>query len=547
MRALAMLERWLPILAVAGLMLLLGDIWVARAPYPFDLEWMEGGMLAHAWRLEHGLPLYVPPGPDFAPFIYPPGYSAVVAGLGSIFGLSPTLGRAVSLVGALAAAAALVFGIRREGGSWPLAVGVGAVFLGAYPATGAFYDVVRPDGLAVGLMAWSVVLALRPGRGAPVASGLLLAAAFLCKHNLALLGVPIALGLAVRSWRHALQFTLASAGPALLAVGWLQWSSDGHFLTYLLEVPRSHRMIWDRALFDTPAELGTAYPFVLGTIGWALLLRGLAAPHPLPRWLATTAPLWIGVGVAWAGTYHPPQPPLSKLGAAIAYWAVVVGIAGPLLRLGGRDWWSWRAVTGLGLAATTLGSSLLMRAHDGGFINVHMPLLWVLALGFGVVLIRWSHTRTVPMRLLVTGVLVAQVVHAATRLDRDKLVPTAEDEAAGWAFVERARPIDGPVLSPFAAWLPVYAGKPPSVHAMALWDLNYPEGPYVDDLRVVKNALRDDHWPIAFGGTHYFVGPLAADYEPIEVIVPEQGRVFAPRTGLRAYPWRVMVPIPGSE
>lgn len=550
MRALALAERWLPILAAVGLLAVLGDIWLARVAYPFDLEWMEGGMLAHAWRLVEGLPLYVPPGPDFAPFIYPPGYAAVVAALGSVVGLSPMLGRLVSLAGILAAAAALGFGVRQQGGSWPITLGAAAVFLGTYPSAGAYFDIVRPDSLALGLASWSIVLALQEERWAPVASGGLLAAAFLCKHNFALLGVPLVIGLGVRDWRAAARFAAASMGPALAVVGWLQWSSGGHFLTYLLEVPRSHNYISSRATIDTWLEVGTALPFVLGAIGWGLFLPGVEAARRWPRWLVVTVPLWLGVGVAWAGTYVPPPPDsrLSSLGAAIAYWAVVVGIAGPLLRLLGRRWWSARAVLGLGVGLVALGMSLLMRAHDGGFVNVHMPLFWVCSFGFGVLLTRWSrHPGTPPMRALITGLLVAQLAYAAGRVDRSRYVPTEADVAAGWAFVERARPIEGPILSPFAAWLPVYAGKPPSIHAMALWDCNYPDGPYVDDLRRVRDALRADHWPLAFGGNHYFVGPLTADYEPLEVLVEEGGPVFLPKTGFRAHPWRTMVPIVGQE
>ena len=32
-----------------------------RVGYPYDLEWMEGGMLHHAQRIHDGLGIYVPP------------------------------------------------------------------------------------------------------------------------------------------------------------------------------------------------------------------------------------------------------------------------------------------------------------------------------------------------------------------------------------------------------------------------------------------------------------------------------------------------------
>lgn len=70
-----------PALAAASLVLNVVRGFLARRTHPFDLEWMEGGMLAHAWRIVHGLPLYPEPGPEWIPYVYPPGYAAVLAAL----------------------------------------------------------------------------------------------------------------------------------------------------------------------------------------------------------------------------------------------------------------------------------------------------------------------------------------------------------------------------------------------------------------------------------------------------------------------------------
>ena len=44
-------------------------IFAHRIGYPFDLEWMEGAMLIHVWRMQRGLPIYVEPSLDFIPFV----------------------------------------------------------------------------------------------------------------------------------------------------------------------------------------------------------------------------------------------------------------------------------------------------------------------------------------------------------------------------------------------------------------------------------------------------------------------------------------------
>ena len=50
-----------------------------RIDYPFDLEWIEGGLLDHAVRIQSGQPLYQAPDVDFVPSLYAPLYMRVAA------------------------------------------------------------------------------------------------------------------------------------------------------------------------------------------------------------------------------------------------------------------------------------------------------------------------------------------------------------------------------------------------------------------------------------------------------------------------------------
>ena len=430
------------------------------------------------------------------------------------------------------------------------------MFLGTYPmAVGALLRHRTPGRTRDGdSTAWSIVLALRGTErahrrrlGAAARRSLPLQAQLRpVRHPRSCPRAGVA-GLCATAVQFTARLgrTRAGSGSRLL-----QWSSGGHFLTYLLAVPRSHVMLWTRGWYDTPAELGHALPLAWGACGWALYLRAAAITPPRLRAATAIIPMWLGVMAAWLGTYVP-IPGLVPLASALAFWALVTGGVSALWLVAlpaGRAHITWRTGLLLGTGLTAVVLSVAMRAHDGGFINVHMPLFWVLALGFGVVLSQWrASTPTPVVRIVVAAALTLQLGYATLHIDRTALVPTAEDAAVGWQFVDKARELDGPILSPFASWLPVYAGKPPSVHAMALWDLDREGGPYVDDLRSIRNALRDDYWVLAFGGHHFFLGPLADDYAPLDTIIEESDSTFAPRTGLRAYPWRTMVPIPGVE
>ena len=46
----------LPLVFMAlGLVVLMVQIFASRIPHPYDLEWMEGGMLLHGTRVQQGL------------------------------------------------------------------------------------------------------------------------------------------------------------------------------------------------------------------------------------------------------------------------------------------------------------------------------------------------------------------------------------------------------------------------------------------------------------------------------------------------------------
>ncbi|HZS42180.1 MAG TPA: hypothetical protein VFF06_35365, partial [Polyangia bacterium] len=156
-------------------------LFARRAAYPYDLEWMEGGMLCHALRLVEGKPLYAPPSVEFVPFLYTPLYPAILAVLSKLFGLGYGLGRAVSILGF---GAALVLGYvfaRREGGSRACAFAAMALPAAAFVPTGAWYDLARPDSLFLGLTTAGLLVGWwkrRSQAGVAIAAALLVAAFF---------------------------------------------------------------------------------------------------------------------------------------------------------------------------------------------------------------------------------------------------------------------------------------------------------------------------------------------------------------------------------
>jgi len=425
------------LLLVSGLQLWeLGQAVATRFGYGYDLEWMEGAMLVAAARARDGLPIYTEPSPDYIPFIYPPTYTALLGALGHLFPLGYPLGRALSILGTGAAALAIGWAAVRAGARWPLAVGCAALFLGTYAETGSFFDLVRLDGLSIGLLGWALAFAVGPGRRDAVVGGLLLAAAFTLKHHAAIFGFPLVLWRwRAHGRREALAFAVAAAAPALLFTIAMELVSGGLFLVWLLGVPASHGMVVDRLL---PAVSLSFDPFRYS--GTGAMMECIHAA-PLVWLLALGQPRWMK-GTAWP----------------------------------------W-----VGLVALVTVS--LMRGHTGGYTNVLIPMMWAQALW--PALVAGASPRPW-LAHVVTALVAVQVWFGRDALER--LVPTERDAERGAALVEQIRALPGTVLIPHAPWYAVLAGKEPGFALITLWDINHERGPYYRDVRRVRKALETGRW-----------------------------------------------------
>jgi len=416
--------------AVFIVVLLLQTFW-ARVGYPFDLEWMEGGMLVHAQRVMDGEPLYVEPSSEFIPFIYPPLYHWVLGWSAKLLGLSYGLGRTIALVGTLLAAAGAAAAVGGEKRGWLLGLGAGALYLTGYDESGSFYDVVRADGMLMALLAWSLVAARH---GWVRAAGILLTLAYLSKHTAALFGLPVLWWL----WRYrdrqtALRFAGWSMVPALAATAAIQLSGDQLFLTYLVAVPGGHPFVLQRFFPQTPLDL----------LNFLLPLNVFA----------------LGVLGFWWIRERQWEP-------GAVFWAANGGLAILL--------------------------SMVMRGHHGGYVNVLMPGLWAVsvwgALAVGWARQRWPHLATVGL----TSVLVATQLWLG-RWEPQAWIPSPDAVLAGERLVEEVAKIEGEVFVPHAPWILVQAGKAPTVHLIALWDIDHKSGPlweHVADIQADMDAQR---------------------------------------------------------
>jgi hypothetical protein len=433
-------------------LLLLATAIAGRVGYPYDLEWMEGGLLHHAQRVQDGLGIYGPPSIDFIPYLYTPLYPSLLAVLGGVFGLTYQLGRALSVLGLLGLLAVALSSIVGRGHA-RVAPAIAASLLGyglfaaAYPYMEGWYDLVRADtlflflvtaGLA-GLARWS-----RAGRGlaghARVAAGAtLLALGFFCKQT----GIIyVALGgmiVLVVQWRRAFTYAAVAGVIGLGGCALLQNTTDGWFWIYVREIHAAHDFNSDR-FYKSFENILWHFPAmtIVTAVGLAAVAATVIVKRTLPRgthalllWAPAFAVSTLIGAVGWGTEFAH----FNAYMPAFLHGGLAAGAAVVAIHACARAWWADRpgaeyGVTAIGVAAA-IPLALACYAH------------------------RWQ-PRT--------------------------FEPRPRDVAAGDALIARIRAIDGEVWMPSHPWYLELAGKTPRVHRMGIKDVTWRQARKVEGL-----------------------------------------------------------------
>jgi hypothetical protein len=404
--------------AILALAVFLG-LSVLRLTYPFELEWLEGGVLQHVARVAAGAPLYVQPSPGFTSFSYPPLYFFLAAAATRLLGPGFAALRLVSLLASLGCIA-LVFDIVRRSTrrAFPAAVAAG-LFVATYGVSGFWFDLARVDSLAILLLLLGVRLAwFHPGRAGSVAAGLAFGLSFLAKQSaLACLALLLpALFVARRRQAAWLAVTLAVllAGTTLV----LDAVSHGWYSYYVFRVRSG---------------------IVCGSIHWNSLasfwMRDLAAPFGIAMVL---------------GLYY--------LVRRVPLWRREVEGA-RLALLGGLVFGAW-----------------VCRMEPGVFSNGSIPAYAAVAIlaGLGLQEVLGPPERAATRRRALTAVclgLAVLVQFAGLGYRPADALPRRGDRRAGELLLARLAQVKGRVFLPQHPYLLERAGLPSHAHAGCVDDV----------------------------------------------------------------------------
>jgi hypothetical protein len=438
-----------------------------RCSFPWDLDWMEGGMLLHAARLLRGKSIYAKPSIEFIAYFYTPLYAYVLAGLSHLTGgLSFALGRGVSLTASLATMGMLFYAARREQGSSLAGLFAVGLYAALFRVAGAFYDLARVDSLSLALLlAASLVAYYVPTLRGSALAAVLTVLAFFTKQTSAAIGVAIAAPLLLRNVRHGLVYLGVGALLGALGALWLERTSDGWFSFYIYRGHQQHGFSAHGLLLGFWSDVLFLCPFVL------LVPTFGASYGRRTRWLAlAAAAFWL---VAFSAKLSVLDGKLNEHYKALWY----VSESHSILV------WSALAMLLLLTAARWLARDEPLRAPDSFFLWLWLGAALASALNYST---QWAFSNCF-MPIAVFGSLYSGMVLAEQRgpalacamllqlgalyHDPRAQVPSAADrEAVQQVFTTLAR-FPGPVLMPAHPFYSYVRDGTLHAHAMGFSDV----------------------------------------------------------------------------
>jgi 4-amino-4-deoxy-L-arabinose transferase-like glycosyltransferase len=384
-----------------------------RLGYPYDLDFIEDGLLLTSLRVADGQSVFIPPSADFTPHVYMPLFTWLGGLVFAVTGPGLPPLRWLSLA-ALMTSTGLIFWItRRESGQSWLGLVAAGLLLGGYRLSGFGYELARVDSLFVALTLGGLTIATYAAskKAGLIAAGVVLALAFFTKQTGLIFGVGVfgyLLGtIGRRAWWFGATFGLLAIIPA----AGLNWLSDGWFWYYTVHIAGINPLEWGRVLHYVGPEL-------LGQMGGLTMLALMTA----------------GLAVRRVGRRIIAMPP----------------------------WLGW-----LGLAVLVSG---LGRASVGGNVNNLMPGYTLLCLAPALL---WREWRARPHRWgrwgigLICGLVLLQFALGAYNPGRYQ--PTPAMRRSGDRLIAALAETEGEVLVMMHPWYAGLAGKRPSAQVAALW------------------------------------------------------------------------------
>lgn len=395
-----------------------------RIAYPYDLDFIENGMLMQSLRHAEGQPVFIAPSGEFAPNVYMPLYSWLGGLLFQLTGPGYAPLRTLSFAATIVTTGLIFYITYRESQKRWVALACAGLYLGGYRLSGFWYELIRVDSLYVMLVLTAFILAIYSGhkpRGV-LAAASILALAFFTKQTAVVLAVMLLphfsrYGLHLGRYglyvgRHAPLFAISFTVLAIGPYGLLNWLTEGWLYFHTFGIATSEKILVERILHYLFSE-------IFGVMGMLSTVM--------------TGALVLAVRRTSLFGFLQAQP---------WFYGVAAGIL----------------VSGLG------------RAPEGGNLNNLMLVYALLCLAPSLLAREiWRERSSAPRwaEAALTGAIVLQLALGAYNPLR--YIPTPTMRAQGSELIAHLRAEPGPVLVLMHPYYAVLAGKEPATQIIHLW------------------------------------------------------------------------------
>ncbi len=486
------------LLLIASVLYLLMFLFVAfnRIGYPYELEWMEGGMVDHVIRVMEGRPLYTEPSLEFIPFLYTPFYYYLSSCVSTITGVGFMPLRLVSFVSTLICFLLIFHFVYRATNSWFCGMLALGMFAASFSVSGYWFDLARNDALFLALVLGSLYcLYISHSTIVLILAGLLMGLAFFTKQTALFPALAMCMYCIVdcQGWRKLffpITFALCAGGSVVI----LHIVTQGWSSYYVFVLPQEHLLLYHKLL----------------TFLWNDLIGVFALPFFLTLYCTYQK-------------YH------NKNNQHVLF--LIFSVVGMLVASG------------------------ISRMHFGGYDNVLMYSYAMLSIGFGLGLhevlsktflrnriqkVGKNHIKdcihqTASIWLLVSMACLIQFMMLI--YNPFSCIPQPTDQQAGDRLINQMKNTKNDVFLPYHGYLPRMAGKQTYAHFMAIIDILRCENQAMAAklMETIDNSIQEQKFELIIMDDTWLRQKIKKHYQIRKPIFTDP-KVFYPVTGLRVRP-----------
>jgi Dolichyl-phosphate-mannose-protein mannosyltransferase len=253
--------RWITILLVITFFFLYIFAFGSRLFYPYDLQFLESGIVSQTQHLLDGKKLYTSPSLEYTPFIYGPLYFYVSAFVAKFLGLGYFPLRLVSIMASFGCFFFLFSLVKRETNNIYAAFLSAGIYAATYKLSAFWFDLARVDSLFLCfLLAAIYFFRVSKNYRDYVFAALLFFLSFLAKQTTIIICLPLLLYLLLTNWKRFFVFSSSLFVLLLSSSLFLNNIYNGWYTYYTIELPNNHSLEYQHFLLFWIRDLGNALP-----------------------------------------------------------------------------------------------------------------------------------------------------------------------------------------------------------------------------------------------------------------------------------------------